>query len=146
MSSRSNAVDAHIGARIRMRRLLLGMTQGELGERVGLSFQQIQKYELGHNRVSASRLLEIARVLEVSPTYVFEGLMDGDARRSPRTEDLIEAFLESKEGLALAAAWIAVDDPAARRSMLELARAFARKADRPAPSRAASNGSPARRG
>ena len=73
MSKVSNIVDVYVGARLRMRRTMLGMSQSRLGELLGVTFQQIQKYEKGSNRISASRLQHTARVLEVSPGYFFEG-------------------------------------------------------------------------
>ena len=73
MSKSSNIVDVYVGARLRMRRTMLGMSQSRLGELLGVTFQQIQKYEKGSNRISASRLQHTARVLEVSPGYFFEG-------------------------------------------------------------------------
>ena len=73
MSKMSNIVDVYVGARLRMRRTMLGMSQSRLGELLGVTFQQIQKYEKGSNRISASRLQHTARVLEVYPGYFFEG-------------------------------------------------------------------------
>ena len=73
MSKMSNIVDVYVGARLRMRRTMLGMSQSKLGELLGVTFQQVQKYEKGSNRISASRLQHTARVLEVSPGYFFEG-------------------------------------------------------------------------
>lgn len=74
-------VDAHVGRKIREVRLLRGMTQANVAERLGLSFQQLQKYETGHNRVSASRMYEIATLLEVEPAYFFEGYADNDGAK-----------------------------------------------------------------
>lgn len=71
---RANAADAHVGARVRERRVMLGMSQEKLGEAVTLTFQQIQKYEKGSNRISASRLWQFSEVLDVRPEYFFEGL------------------------------------------------------------------------
>lgn len=73
-------VDVHVGARLRLRRILLGLSQEKLGEALGLSFQQVQKYERGSNRVSASRLWQIAKVLEVPVSFFFDDMPDEDGR------------------------------------------------------------------
>lgn len=80
-------VDAHVGRRVRELRLLRGMTQAVLAEQLGLSFQQLQKYETGHNRVSASRMFEIAQLLSVDPSYFFEGLQGGDSNVAPLLDE-----------------------------------------------------------
>ncbi len=80
-------VDAHVGRKIREIRLLRGMTQANVAERLGLSFQQLQKYETGHNRVSASRMYEIATLLEVEPAYFFEGYGDTSGTRSGHLDE-----------------------------------------------------------
>ncbi|MGB0440222.1 MAG: helix-turn-helix domain-containing protein, partial [Paracoccaceae bacterium] len=72
----THPVDTHVGKRIRQRRWLVGMTQQQLAEKVGIKFQQIQKYEIGSNRVAASRLFELAQLFDVPPSYFFEGLHD----------------------------------------------------------------------
>ena len=88
MAKRSNTVDVYVGARLRMRRMILGMSQSEMGKLLGVTFQQIQKYENGSNRIGAHRLRLIARVLEVSPSYFFEGIIapvsEGVFSKSPR--------------------------------------------------------------
>ena len=80
MAKPSNIVDVYVGARLRMRRMILGMSQSKLGELLGVTFQQIQKYESGANRISVHRLRLTARVLEVSPSYFFEGIIAPLAR------------------------------------------------------------------
>src|ERR1700756_2733344 len=70
---RPNPIDIHVGSRVRFRRMLLGMSQEKLGEKLGLTFQQVQKYEKGINRIGASRLQQISRTLDVPPAYFFEG-------------------------------------------------------------------------
>ena len=72
-----NPVDKHVGSRVRMRRIMLGMSQGKLGEALGLTFQQIQKYEKGTNRVGASRIQQISEVLQVPVSFLFEGVPSG---------------------------------------------------------------------
>src|ERR1700689_2171940 len=79
-----NPVDVHVGARLRLRRTLLGMSQEKLGEAIGLTFQQVQKYERGANRVGASRLFDLSRVLDVPVSFFFDDISDDVSQRSPR--------------------------------------------------------------
>src|SRR5512143_3127512 len=78
-----NPIDVHVGSRVRLRRTLLGMSQGRLGDAIGLTFQQVQKYERGTNRVSSSRLFDLARVLDVPVSYFFEEMAASTSARSP---------------------------------------------------------------
>lgn len=110
-------VDVHVGQRVRQRRWMVGMTQQQLAERVGIKFQQIQKYETGTNRVSASRLWDIAAVLEVPVSFFFEGL-DGQA---PDTGEARGDILTDKEALELVRAYYAIPE-AQRRRLFDLAR------------------------
>ena len=121
-------VDMHVGARIRMRRRFLGLTQQVLADALGLTFQQVQKYERGANRVSASKLYDIARALQAPVTYFFEGLADtgteeGDAARG--AERSIREFLMTAEGQELAALYPRINESRLRRQVLELVRAIA---------------------
>ena len=113
-------VDIHVGQRLRQRRTLLGMSQEKLGEAVNLSFQQIQKYERGANRVGASRLFQFSQILDVSVSYFF-----GDMPEA--VEQTGGDFADAKNVTKLAAAQIA--DPMARRETLELVRAYYRIED-----------------
>ncbi|MFC0280880.1 helix-turn-helix domain-containing protein [Falsigemmobacter intermedius] len=108
-------VDAHVGKRIRHRRWMVGMTQQQLADRVGIKFQQIQKYETGMNRVSASRLFDIAREMDVPVSFFFEGLDAGAA--SAQASDL----LGDKEALELVRAYYTIPE-AQRRRLFDLAR------------------------
>ncbi|MEM1265466.1 MAG: helix-turn-helix transcriptional regulator [Pseudomonadota bacterium] len=113
-------VDVHVGKRIRHRRWMLGMTQQQLGEAVGIKFQQIQKYETGMNRVSASRLWDIARVLDVPVSFFFEGLdaeYEADAVAAQPAGDL----LADKEALELVRSYYAIPEEQ-RRKLFDLAR------------------------
>ena len=106
----SKPVDVYVGGRVRARRLALGMSQEKLGHAIGLTFQQVQKYEKGSNRIGSSRLMQIANALDVSPTYFFEG-MPGSASKASSTSnspDYIAAFISSKDGSALLRAFIRV--------------------------------------
>ncbi|MBY6157884.1 helix-turn-helix domain-containing protein [Pseudooceanicola nitratireducens] len=114
----THPVDVHVGKRIRHRRWLVGMTQQQLAERVGIKFQQIQKYETGANRVSASRLWDIADALEVPVNFFFEGLDE----ENPRQATGIPAdIMGDKEALDLVRSYYAIPE-AQRRRLFELAR------------------------
>lgn len=124
-----NPIDAHVGARVRLRRMLVGMSQERLGELLGVTFQQIQKYEKGANRIGASRLFEVSGVLEVPVTFFFEGLQTG-APSSPGMaeasgEPFVLDFVSSSEGLALNRAFAKIQNPRMRRRVLELVRELA---------------------
>ncbi len=113
-SGKRHPVDMHAGARARMRRTLLGMTQTDLGDALGLTFQQVQKYERGTNRISASRLCELSRVLDVSIDYFFEGMPPEITAFSPATK---------RRGKAKKLPRYA-PDPMAKRETLELVPAY----------------------
>jgi transcriptional regulator with XRE-family HTH domain len=127
-SRRANPIDVHVGSRVRLRRMLLGMSQERLGEHLGLTFQQIQKYEKGINRIGASRLFDLAKVLGVPVQFFYEELPSaGDAvgfAERPAENYAIE-FLGSREGLELNKAFARISDSRVRRSIVELVRAFA---------------------
>jgi transcriptional regulator with XRE-family HTH domain len=121
-----NPVDLHVGARIRMRRKILGVSQERLAEDLGLTFQQIQKYERGANRVSASKLYEIAKSLQSSVAYFFEGLADTTGEGVAETgEPFVHDFLMTSEGLELAALFPRITRTKVRRRILELVRSMA---------------------
>ncbi len=124
------AVDVHVGARVRMRRRFLGLTQQTLAEALGLTFQQVQKYERGANRVSASKLYEIAFALNTSVSYFFDGLADpalegDDDGQAQAIERSVREFLLTAEGLELAGLYPRIDDAKVRRQLLELVRVIA---------------------
>ena len=110
-------VDAHVGKRIRHRRWMVGMTQQQLADRVGIKFQQIQKYETGMNRVSASRLWDIAEVLGVAINFFFEGIDDTREAKGAATGDM----MADKEALELVRSYYAIPE-AQRRRLFDLAR------------------------
>ena len=128
---RANPLDVHVGSRVRLRRMLLGMSQEKLGEHLGLTFQQIQKYEKGINRIGASRLFDLSQVLGVQVQYFYEELpvRDGGAGAAGLTdrpsENYAVEFLGSREGLELNKAFARVGDLRVRRSIVELIRALA---------------------
>jgi transcriptional regulator with XRE-family HTH domain len=123
-----NPVDLHVGARIRLRRRMQGVSQEKLADALGLTFQQVQKYERGANRVSASKLYEIASALHAPVSYFFDGLADpaGDAETSSRQseETTVHAFLMTAEGLELAKLFPRVLRGPVRRRVLDLVRAI----------------------
>lgn len=123
---RPNPVDLHVGARIRMRRRILGVSQERLAEDLGLTFQQVQKYERGANRVSASKLYEIAKSLQSPVDYFFEGLEDTTSGgMAERGEPFVQDLLMTSEGLELATLFPRIDRQRVRRRILELVRSMA---------------------
>lgn len=126
-----NPIDIQVGSRVRLRRNMLGMSQERLGEAIGLTFQQVQKYERGANRIGASRLHELSRVLDVPVSFFFD---DMDPVRAPAipggfAEEPAEPFesdpLRRRETLELVEAFYAIDDVGVRRRLFELAKALA---------------------
>ena len=122
-----NPVDLYVGGRIRLRRRTLGVSQERLAEDLGLTFQQVQKYERGANRVSASKLYEIARSLSVPVAFFFEGLTDpvsgGVAEQG--ADAILHDFLMTSEGVELASLFPMIRRPRIRRRILDLVRAMA---------------------
>ena len=119
-----NPIDRHVGLRIRLRRKELGVSQERLADSIGLTFQQVQKYERAANRVSASKLWEMARALDTTIGYFYEGLpTDGELRRhaGPKLED----FLLTTEGMELARYFPQIQQQGVRRQILELVRTMA---------------------
>jgi transcriptional regulator with XRE-family HTH domain len=120
-----NDVDAHVGARLRQRRMLLGISQEQLAEMLGLTFQQVQKYERGTNRVSASRLFQLARSLDTPITWFFDD-MEGD-RGTERVETAGEDSdpMSRRETLELVRVYSRIDDRKVRKKLYEMAKALA---------------------
>lgn len=126
-----NPIDRHVGSRVRMRRMLVGMSQEKLGDALGLTFQQVQKYEKGTNRIGASRLQQIAKVLAVPVEFFFDG-----APGQPNAAELagmadsagsayVPDFLSSAEGVQLNKGFVRIKDPKIRRRIVELVTALA---------------------
>lgn len=124
-----NPIDIHVGSRVRLRRMMLGMSQEKLGESLGITFQQIQKYEKGTNRIGASRLQHIATIMQVPVAFFFEDAPGGgaDARGAAeaRPGSYVVDFLSSTEGLQLNRAFVRIKDPKVRRRVVDLVRALA---------------------
>ncbi|NKL33268.1 helix-turn-helix domain-containing protein [Rhizobium leguminosarum bv. viciae] len=117
-----NSIDVYVGNRVRVRRKTLGMTQNGLAELLGITFQQIQKYEKGTNRIGASRLQRISEILRVPVGFFFE---NGGSGPSDTATSELNSFLSSKEGLALNKAFIAIEDPNIRQKLVALAKSLA---------------------
>jgi transcriptional regulator with XRE-family HTH domain len=126
-----NPTDKHVGSRVRMRRMMLGMSQEKLGDSLGLTFQQVQKYEKGTNRIGASRLQQISQILQVPVAFFFEGAPN--AQTAGRHEGLAEApspayvsdFLATADGLALTKAFMRIEDSKLRRRIVDLVEQIA---------------------
>ena len=133
-SSKPDPVDINVGSKLRARRTLLGMSQEKLAEAVGLTFQQVQKYEMGKNRISASRLYQFAQILDVSISYFFEGYEEQRKDSSDSTDSLSdniqegfmpENVMNERETLELIRVYYSIHDPKLRRDLLKWLRQMA---------------------
>jgi transcriptional regulator with XRE-family HTH domain len=124
----ANPIDAQVGNRVRIRRMLIGMSQEKLGDLLGLTFQQVQKYEKGVNRIGAGRLYEISRILGVPIDFFYEGVAaapePGGFAESRGAPPVME-FVSSGEGLQLSLAFMKIKDPKVRKRMLDLVKSLA---------------------
>lgn len=132
---KANPIDSHVGSRIRLRRNMIGMSQEKLGDSLGITFQQVQKYEKGTNRVGASRLQAIANILGVPVSFFFDDAPGTEGRSAAGfAEDSPERslmdFSTSAEGLQLTRAYTAITDPKVRRRVLDLVKALAAATDK----------------
>ena len=129
-----NPTDKHVGARVRMRRMMLSMSQEKLGDALGLTFQQVQKYEKGANRIGASRLQQIANILQVPVAFFFEGAPNHDAHPTNSIGEVpspnyVSDFLATSDGLALTKSFMRIKNPKLRRRIVDLVEQMA--ADQP---------------
>jgi len=131
-SRRANPVDKHVGERVRMRRMLLGMSQERLGEHLGLTFQQVQKYEKGVNRIGASRLFGLAQVLGVPIQFFYEnmpssvsGLAAAPGMGEPCGDTYVADFLSTRDSVELNKAFARITDPRVRRSIVDMVKSVA---------------------
>ena len=121
-----NPVDRHVGARVRMRRMMLSMSQGKLGDALGLTFQQVQKYEKGTNRIGASRLQHIAQIFQVPVSFFFEGAPNFPGHHAPPgmseapSPAYVSDFLATSDGLALTKAFMRIKSTKLRRRVVDL--------------------------
>ncbi len=124
-----NPIDKHVGSRVRMRRMMVGMSQEKLGESLGITFQQIQKYEKGTNRIGASRLQQISVVLGVPVAFFFEGVPsyspDQEGFGETASPTYVNDFLATSDGLALTRSFQRITDSKVRRRIVELVTAIA---------------------
>src|SRR5580693_3683324 len=130
MSGRSSdAVDEHVGSRVRMRRLMLGLSQGKLADQLELTFQQVQKYEKGSNRIGAGRLHQLSHILDVPVSFFFEGAPKPTGlpsrRRDAPSPHYLTDFLATTNGQALAKAFMRIKRTAVRRSIVRMLEAIA---------------------
>ena len=131
-----NPVDIHVGARVRLRRTLLGMTQTGLGKAIGLTFQQVQKYERGVNRIGSSRLYDLARVLDVPVNFFFDDMPEAIASKSgaassgppERAEEFDPDIVSKRETLELVRAYYKIENPLVRKRLFEMVKALGKSA------------------
>jgi transcriptional regulator with XRE-family HTH domain len=131
-----NPIDKHVGSRVRMRRMMLSMSQEKLGGALGLTFQQVQKYEKGTNRIGASRLQQISHILQVPVAFFFEGApsfhphneSDGGMGEAP-SPTYVSDFLATSDGLALTKAFMEIKEPKLRRRIVDLVEEIAGRED-----------------
>jgi transcriptional regulator with XRE-family HTH domain len=135
--SRASPIDVHVGSRIRLRRTLLGLSQERLGDALGLTFQQVQKYERGINRVGASRLFDLARVLDVPISFFFDDMPEAVGGAAPPPGAMHGGFSEGQDGfgtdarlnrretLDLVRAYYRISDPAVRKRVFDLIKSLA---------------------
>jgi len=132
----NNAIDMHVGKRVRLRRTLLGMSQEQLGAELNITFQQVQKYERGANRISASRLWDISQILDVPISYFFDDMSENTMRSSPRwvsRGDVMDAMtsqplkdpMARRETLELVRTYYTIEKPAVRKRIAEMVKSIA---------------------
>ncbi len=133
----ANPVDAHVGNRMRLRRMLVGLSQEKMGEMLGLTFQQVQKYEKGVNRIGAGRLYQIADILSVPVSYFYEGFVGMDDKATAANDDTatkpVMEFLSSGEGLQLTLAFMKIKDGKVRKRVIDLIKSLAEGVEGPTP-------------
>ncbi|MBW7948851.1 MAG: helix-turn-helix domain-containing protein [Pseudorhodoplanes sp.] len=124
-----NPTDKHVGSRVRMRRMMLSMSQEKLGDALGLTFQQVQKYEKGTNRIGASRLQQISHILQVPVSFFFEGAPEQGGQPNGLAEapspTFVSDFLATSDGLALTRAFMRIKEPKLRRRIVDLVEQIA---------------------
>jgi len=127
-----NPIDIHVGSRVRLRRMMIGMSQERLGEKLNLTFQQVQKYEKGANRIGASRLFTIASILDVPVQFFFEDMpgevtenlpgAPAEGMKEPDQTEYVMGFVSSAEGLQLNTAFSKIDNVETRRKIVDLVK------------------------
>ncbi len=127
VAKKPNPIDIHVGSRVRLRRMLLSMSQEKLGDQMGLTFQQIQKYEKGTNRIGASRLYHISQILDVPVQFFFDDAplaanQGADGMSEPKMENFLYEFISTRDGLELIRAFVSIADPKVRKRVVDLVR------------------------
>ena len=129
-----NPIYKHVGSRVRMRRMMLSMSQEKLGDALGLTFQQVQKYEKGTNRIGASRLQQISHILQVPVEFFFEGAPNvhgpSGGAKDAASASYLSDFLATSEGLSLTRAFTRIKEPKLRRRIVDLVEEIAGKGER----------------
>lgn len=128
MTKKANTIDAQVGNRVRIRRMLIGMSQEKLGDLLGLTFQQVQKYEKGINRIGAGRLFEIAHILDVPVDFFYDGVGTPSHGLAEASAPVME-FVSSNEGLQLSLAFMKIKDAKVRKRVLDLVKSLAEEED-----------------
>ena len=121
----ANPIDIQVGNRVRIRRMLIGMSQERLGDLLGLTFQQVQKYEKGVNRIGAGRLFEVSRILNVPVDFFYEGVNEGATGSNESDGAPVMDFVSSGEGLQLSLAFMKIKDAKVRKRVLDLVKSLA---------------------
>jgi transcriptional regulator with XRE-family HTH domain len=121
----ANPIDIQVGNRVRIRRMLIGMSQERLGDLLGLTFQQVQKYEKGVNRIGAGRLFEVSRILNVPIDFFYEGVNTQPGVGEPEGAPPVMEFVSSGEGLQLSLAFMKIKDTKVRKRVLDLVKSLA---------------------
>jgi len=121
----ANPIDIQVGNRVRIRRMLIGMSQERLGDLLGLTFQQVQKYEKGVNRIGAGRLFEVSRILNVPVDFFYEGVSDAASGANEVDGAPVMDFVSSGEGLQLSLAFMKIKDAKVRKRVLDLVKSLA---------------------
>jgi len=121
----ANPIDIQVGNRVRIRRMLIGMSQERLGDLLGLTFQQVQKYEKGVNRIGAGRLFEVSRILNVPIDFFYEGVNTQPGAGEPEGAPPVMEFVSSGEGLQLSLAFMKIKDAKVRKRVLDLMKSLA---------------------
>ncbi len=138
-TGRPNPIDVHVGSRVRLRRTLLGMSQEKLGDAIGLTFQQVQKYERGANRIGSSRLFDLSRVLDVPVSFFFDDMPAEIAESAPGchsefagspAESYAADPLAKRETLELVRAYYQIEEPSVRKRLFDLAKALGNTAEK----------------
>lgn len=130
-TKQANPIDIQVGNRVRIRRMLIGMSQERLGDLLGLTFQQVQKYEKGVNRIGAGRLYEVSRILNVPVAFFYEGVASEGAPAPEAAPPVLE-FVSSGEGLQLSLAFMKIKDVKVRKRVLDLVKSLSEEEEQKA--------------